>query len=387
MTYRLLSQNDSAEVQELWDYCFEKKDSSFFKWYFENSFQYERTLGTFEGRKLKSMLNLSPYHLNICGAEITVSYIVGVATWPEYRGQGEAKQLLQDALVQMREWGEPLALLMPSRPEFYYPMDFQLYNNHLRCQIPMEELRKLTSTLALSARTITIDDLDTLDGIFHKTFNSYEGNVLRSKKNWHSWIESTKIEGGNGYLFFENNQSIGYLFYTLKEGMLTISDWGAVNQNARKGLISFLYQHRAQAQNVQLDIPLDDPLIYLLPELKERVSFFPFMSSRIVDVQKLIDSLPWQGEGRFVFEINDSILDWNHGTFLLELKNGKGKISRTIEKSAFKITIGGLAQWLFGQMNFDSLEKSGFLEVVDPLITKEFDSYWVRKVTFINEYF
>ena len=89
MTYRLLSQNDSAEVQELWDYCFEKKDSSFFKWYFENSFQYERTLGTFEGRKLKSMLNLSPYHLNICGAEIPVSYIVGVATWPEYRGQGE----------------------------------------------------------------------------------------------------------------------------------------------------------------------------------------------------------------------------------------------------------------------------------------------------------
>lgn len=36
--------------------------------------------------------------------EIPVSYIVGVATWPEYRGQGEAKRLLRDALVKMREW-------------------------------------------------------------------------------------------------------------------------------------------------------------------------------------------------------------------------------------------------------------------------------------------
>ena len=387
MTCRLLSQNDFAEVQDLWDYCFEKKDSSFFKWYFQNSFQYERTLGTFNGEKLKSMLNLSPYRLQICGSEIPVSYIVGVATWPEYRGQGEAKRLLRDALVKMREWGEPLALLMPSRPEFYYPMDFQLYNNHLRCQIPMEELRKLTSPLALTARNTTINDIDVLNEIFQKTFKNYEGNIARNKKNWQSWIESTKAEGGNGYLFLENNQPVGYLFYILKEGVLTISDWGAVSQNARKGLISFLYQHRAQAQSIQLDIPTDDPWIYLLPELKERVSFIPFMSSRIVDAQKLVDSLQWPGEGRFVLEISDSILEWNHGTFLLELKNGKATLIQSSEKPAFKITIGGLAQWLFGQMNCESLERAGFLKVFDLGDTEKFDFFWRRKVTFINEYF
>lgn len=123
---------------------------------------------------------------------------------------------------------------MPSRPEFYYPMDFQLYNNHLRCQIPMEELRKLTSPLALTARNTTINDRCLQMKFFKKHLKIMKEILHETRKTGSRGLKVLKAEGGNGYLFLENNQPVGYLFYILKEGVLTISDWGAVSQNARR---------------------------------------------------------------------------------------------------------------------------------------------------------
>ena len=35
MDFHLISEKNIAQVESLWDYCFEKKDSYFFKWYFK----------------------------------------------------------------------------------------------------------------------------------------------------------------------------------------------------------------------------------------------------------------------------------------------------------------------------------------------------------------
>ncbi len=36
MNHKMITTENINQVMELWDYCFEKKDSPFFKWYFEN---------------------------------------------------------------------------------------------------------------------------------------------------------------------------------------------------------------------------------------------------------------------------------------------------------------------------------------------------------------
>lgn len=40
-----------------------------------------------EEEKLRTMLHVNPYMLHLCGQEMLVPYLVGIATAPEARGQ------------------------------------------------------------------------------------------------------------------------------------------------------------------------------------------------------------------------------------------------------------------------------------------------------------
>ena len=57
MDFRMLDTTDRIEIENLWDYCFEKRDNPFFKWFFAEYFQYDRTIGGFTGDGLQTMLN------------------------------------------------------------------------------------------------------------------------------------------------------------------------------------------------------------------------------------------------------------------------------------------------------------------------------------------
>lgn len=388
MDQRLLKKEEQPMAEDLWDYCFEKREDPFFQWYFREVFQYDRTLGSFsESGKLKSMLNLTPYKLLLHKKEISTSYIVGVATWPEYRGQGEVKRLLKEAFVTMRQWKENLAILMPSRPEFYYSLDFQLYNQHLKCKIPMEELKGLTSREGYF-REVEEKDISLLDDLYQKAYCAYEGKVSRNQEKWRRWIQGNQIEGGKAYLFYnDKNISEGYLFYGIHQRVLKISDWVGITPEARSGLMQFCYQHRAQADFVEFDIPTDDSLQYLLPETKERVGLSPFMTSRIVDISSLIESLPWKEKGEVIVRILDPLLEWNQGSFLWQVKDGRASFQRTDKEAELEITIGGFSQWLFGAVDSRILVQAGFLKKGSLEAYEMLDRWMPKSPTYINEYF
>ena len=80
MDFRMLDTTDRIEIENLWDYCFEKRDNPFFKWFFAEYFQYDRTIGGFTGDGLQTMLNLAPYELILKGQKLQTSYIIGVTT-------------------------------------------------------------------------------------------------------------------------------------------------------------------------------------------------------------------------------------------------------------------------------------------------------------------
>ena len=387
MTCRILKAEDSSQVISLWDYCFEKKDSPFSRWFFSESFRPDRTLGSFQGEKLKAMLNLAPYTLRLKEADIAVSYIVGIATWPEYRGKGEIKKLLKEAFWAMREWGEPLAILMPSRPEFYYPFDFQLYHHRLFYQVLPEELRRIAG-VGMELFEATEAEAELLKKVADNAFSSYEGRTLRSREKWRSLLKLNELEGGRAYLIGTRENPTGYFFYTLNDSKLKISDWAAATSEALAGMAQFIYQHRAQAKTAEWMSIVNDPFQFLLPETKGRAELFPFMTSRIADVEKLIPMLRLSGFGEVNIQIKDDFLEWNSGIFNWKAENGKSEfVRRDNEKPDLEITIGGLAQWLFGQMDSKTLQVAGFLKTHKPEKAILLDRWLPRSETYINEYF
>ena len=385
MDFRMLDTTDRIEIENLWDYCFEKRDNPFFKWFFAEYFQYDRTIGGFTGDGLQTMLNLAPYELILKGQKLQTSYIIGVATWPQSRGQGAVKDLLRKSLEKMKEWQEPLAILMPSRAEFYYPFDFQLTHHHLRFNIKVDDFRRL-ATKECTFRKVSESDISLLNQLYEEAYSSYEGLVHRSPANWKTWLDQSKCEGGEVY-FIENKGKVeGYFFYQLQPGVLRVSDWAAITPEARAGMAQFFYQHRAQVSHVEWETSQDDPWQYLLPDTRNHASQNAFMTARIVDVAQLISLLPWAEEGEVVLEIQDSLLPWNQGIFKWSVAAGQGKLEPSTERPEISLTIGALAQWIFGQVDGRILKLSGSLQGETQSIS-QLDRWMPRQETYINEYF
>ena len=64
MDFRIINDETLPKIMELWDYCFEKNDTPFFKWYFnEYCLKENMVLGGFDEKSgnLMNMLHLNPY--------------------------------------------------------------------------------------------------------------------------------------------------------------------------------------------------------------------------------------------------------------------------------------------------------------------------------------
>ncbi len=71
------------QVEELWDYCFEKRNDPFFKFYFEQYCGLRNiVIGGFESfdeaLSLQTMVHVNPYMLRVRGREMLVPYLVGI---------------------------------------------------------------------------------------------------------------------------------------------------------------------------------------------------------------------------------------------------------------------------------------------------------------------
>ena len=72
MDCKLVTLSELPQVMRLWDYCFEKEEEPFYRWYFEEyCLQHNLILGGFseEDGHLQNMLHLNPYSILLRGQE------------------------------------------------------------------------------------------------------------------------------------------------------------------------------------------------------------------------------------------------------------------------------------------------------------------------------
>src|SRR5699024_11674372 len=69
--------------------------------------------------QLAGKVHIIPLSINVGGHSFNMGGISAVATWPEYRRRGIAKDLLQHSLRKMKENGQVISLLHPFLVGFY----------------------------------------------------------------------------------------------------------------------------------------------------------------------------------------------------------------------------------------------------------------------------
>lgn len=405
MEFRIATAQDTEAVKNLWAYCFETAEDPFFQYYFSKAYEPEHTMVGYEGKLLASMVHLRQYTLQVRGAQLLVSYMVGVATDPVARRGGIGGQLLLASLEELKRRGQGMTILMPSKAAFYQQYGWELYAHQWVQTMALEELRPLTDKTLHFGLLQSDDEWSKLSPVYEAYTKGLSGYAVRGETEWRRLLGSFFAEGVRvAYVADEAGSIEGYAVYRLGAEEIPVTEFVYTSRRAQKGLLNYLYNHRSQGSSIRWNEGLQDESYIFHPNGKTGHTTMPYMMSRIVDVATAMASVPvhidshWQhrpnvseaGQYTFTLGVKDGLASWNEGTYEVTIQsNGTvqaNKVADTITAKAQVISeVGALSLLLMGRLRASELVFEGMLTGDEAVVTM-LDRLYPKQNTYINEW-
>ncbi len=387
MHVKSLTIRDIEKIKNLWDYCFEKKNTPFFKWYFNNYCQAKNVIGCFSSDShLMGMTHLNPYKISLNGVAIDTDYLVGVATAPEYRRRGVLKALMQNAFAKMLKQNKPIAILMPSAPGVYKLYGFSYCYFKYKYTMPILDLAATFKQPAgYEFEFLNKDNYTELQQVYKKFTKKYNGFILRDQKNWYNLIDECFVEGGYLVSVKKDNLYCAYMLYMIKENTFQVVELIFSDEQSKVALLSFASQHFSQCEQFVWQAPIDDLTFLDFPTNKHMPKVEPFMMARIIEPISAFELLAFKLplDMQLTIQIQDDFIKDNNKVFVI--KNGKMQISSQAPDAKMDISI--LSQLYFGAYEVEQLHKKGLIEVFDDNAIIKLQTVFGKKNNYINEYF
>jgi predicted acetyltransferase len=109
---------------------------------------------------------------------------------------------------------------------------------------------------------------------------------------------------------------------------------------------------------------------------------------RIVDFELFLQQYRFRAEAEgesLTFHVSDPFLEWNNGTYTVELQGGAGKLTTKPSKHKVKLSIGTLTTLLLGYKRAPDLAALERIEASDETI-ELLDAAVIRKKPYISDY-
>ena len=392
MEFKMITRQTLPQVLDLWDYCFEKKEEPFFKWYFENyCLKNNLILGGFSEADghLINMLHLNPYKVQLRGREEAMPYIVGVATAPEDRGSHLMGPLLQMAFQILLNEQFRFAFLMPAYAGIYLPYEFAFcYYKHLY-QLPLQTFGGWNGDQGLNVRRVPLEA-----GYFAAVYDGFaswhHAMPLRTEFQWQKLLAVHQLEGIQAAIVLQEDRIVGYMFYKVHEGVFDVQELLSLTVAGKKALLGFAAGHLSSAGQLSWEAPADD-LTYLDfkdSELSGRLK--PFMMARCLNARGALEDLKLPAgltEGECNLLLTDSFLTTNNHLLHLSFKAGHFQVTSTDAAEDVILDMGSFTQLYFGAFTLEELTAAGKARIKRATGADFLQKLFPKGNNYINEYF
>lgn len=392
MKYGVVKKAQLAQVEELWDYCFEKRQEPFFEYYFsEYCCKQNIVMGAFDDEgQLKSMVHINPYRLRVHGQEQLVPYLVGVATAPEARGAHIVKPLLQLTLEALRAQDVNFVTLMPIYAGIYLPYEFSYCYYRHTYKLPLAALTLPKAGADLAVERIPLNAA-VMAPLYERCLAGVNGAPLRSDFQWQKLLTVHAQEKVLCALVKRAGESVGYMLYSIADGVFTIIELLAVDVQAKNRLLQFATTHQSSAKELSwLAEPWDKTYLHFKDQ-SVTGSLTPFMMARCLDVQRALEQLVEVDKalkGHFVIKVTDKLL----GDVSLKVSAAAGnlrteRLERADADCDISMDVGAFTQLYFGTFSAGELQEAGLLVCEDEEKLALLAKLLPKQRTYINEYF
>ena len=304
----------------------------------------DRTLAAFDGDAIVATAAAATFQLTVPGGAVPAAGVTAVGVHPTHRRRGVLRALMDRQLADVRERGEPAAILWASEPGIYGRFGYGLAAFGLELKVDRSRVRFATGLGDGVGRTRLVDRSDAaaaLGPVYDAARASRPGMIDRPGSWWEVWMADTEDHGhgdGFGPLFFAVHDGAegpdGYAVYRLKHdwgegsprGTVSVEELVATTPEALAAMWRFCIGIDLAAQIDAWNRPVDDPLLHLLSDARQlRPRLHDSLWLRPVDVAALLSARRYPVEGRLRLRIVDDVCEWVDGTY--ELDGGPGGAS------------------------------------------------------------
>ncbi|MFD0960042.1 GNAT family N-acetyltransferase [Paenibacillus chungangensis] len=328
-------------------------------------------LGWFDGDKLISQLAVYPFQVNMFGRIYEMGGLTGVGTYPEYANMGLMNKLMLQALSHMRERKQSISYLYPYSIPYYRRKGWEIISNKISYEVRDTQLPK-PKAVPGNVERVAIDHPH-IRHIYERFALHNHGAMLRNDLAWEEYLRWDLDEMIAAIYYDGRDQPTGYLLYWVAEEVFHVKEMVHIDEEARIGLWNFISAHFSMITKVKGDIYKNEPLAFLLEDGDITETIAPYYMARIVDLPLFIEQYPFRPPGedrKLVWKVDDPLLDWNQGTFVLTVNAaGEGKLVKGNQAaSAVTTDIQTLTTMLMGYKRPSYLARIGRIQAEEEAI-------------------
>ncbi|MEA5568575.1 GNAT family N-acetyltransferase [Anabaena sp. UHCC 0399] len=306
------------------------------------------------------------------GGRVPMAGLAAVGIAPEYRGDGAAIALLQNALQEIHAQDIPISVLYPATQRLYRKAGYEQAGSYCTWEIS-------TQSIQIREQSLPVQPVDPKDDDLFHSLHQQQGKLThgyldRHPAIWQGLIHTEAQETLYTYLIGDKDQPQGYIIFTQERtkdaSIVRVKDWVMLSPDAARTFWSFLANHRSQIDKVRWKSSITDALTLLLPEQTAKICQSDRWMLRIVDVCKALSArgYPPGVEAELHLDIQDNLLTSNQGKFILSVANGRGEVTKG-GKGEFKLNIQGLAPLYSSLFTPHQLQLAGKLDATATALT------------------
>lgn len=384
MNIRFAKESDKNNIIDIWNYCFDD-GPKFTDYYFNDKYKHENTIVVEDDEEIVSSLQLNQYNLKLNDKIYDTSYVVGVSTFPQARGKGYMKHIMDFTLNELYRKNQLVSILMPIDYRLYRKYGYEHCYDQIEYEIDIEDLSGFKSKGFLKkAKLDNINDLINIENNFLKDLN---GTIIRDKNYYENLFKEVESEDGHIYIH-EDELKDGYIIYFINNENIFVRELYYNNLNALKGILRFLYNHNTQCKKVTISSPIDDKIRFILSNPKTaNIKLKPFMMGRVINFKKYLESLNIKSNENLSINISvkDDFIKENNKIFKIHLNNNKLNVESGDYISDVEFNINTITQLAFSYINGKEAYLLNDLKENKKVI--EFlDLIFVKKENYVNEY-
>lgn len=340
------------------------------------TFEADRAITATDGGRIVGTAGAFSFELTVPGTVLPAAGVTIVGVLPTHRRRGILRRMMRLQLDDVRERGEPLAILWASEAGIYQRFGYGLGSLHASIKLVRDRSAfRLPHQPTGTVRFVEVDEARRLFPPVHDAIaTTRAGFFARSDAYWEHDVfpDPEHWRRGASAAFHVVHETDGiadaYARYRIKDdwdhagpkSTLNVVELMAATPTAHLDMWAYLLGIDLIGEIEGWNLATDDPLLLAVAEPRRlKLTLGDALWVRIVDVAGALAGRRYRSDGRLTFDLADDFCDWNAGTWRLEVADGRPTVTRSTGAPDLALDTTDLAAAYLGAFSFAQLADAG----------------------------